>query len=138
MAVPSQRQQRVNALLQEELAGVLQRELDDEALRLATITEVEVSPDLKHARVYVSAVGEETAVRQALRALRKHRVRLQGRIGQDLTLRNTPRLSFMADYTAARAQRIETLLARIEAEHPPAEAPSPDTGSPPPGPEEQE
>ena len=44
----------------------------------------------------------------------------------------------MADYTAARAQRIETLLARIATEHPPAEAPSPETASPTPGPEEQE
>lgn len=116
--MPTQRQARVNSLLQAEISQLLQREVDEEVLRLVTITGVEVSPDLHHARVYASALGDEAECQQVIAALQHHRRYLQRRLGENLRLRYTPRLSFMADRTAARAQHIEVLLSKIAAESP--------------------
>ena len=121
--MPTQRQRRVNSLLQQEISLIMQRELPDPELRLATITDVEVSPDLRHARVFASVLGEEEDSRLALAALRRHRKRIQELLGRQVELRYTPRLTFIADRTAARAQRLEALLHKIteEAPLPPAE-----------------
>ena len=116
--MPTQRQMRVNSLLQEEISSIVQRELPDPELDLTTITAVEVTPDLRYARVFASVLGEEEEFRLALNALKRRRKLIQEYLGDRLDLRYTPRLSFVADHTAARAQQIETLLHRI-AEEPP-------------------
>ncbi len=117
--MPTQRQARINSLLQAEISQLLQREVDDEALLWVTITGVEVSPDLHHARVYASVLGDEASCQQALTALKRQRRYLQRRLGENLRLRYTPRLNFIADRTATQAQRIEALLSKIAAEAPP-------------------
>lgn len=114
--MPTQRQQRVNSLLQEEISRILQHELQDEILSLVTITGVEVSPDLHHARVYASVLGEEPQVREALRMLLRRRRLIQQHLAESVVLRYLPRLSFVADRTAARAQRIEMLLSKLAQE----------------------
>lgn len=127
--MPTQRQMRVNSLLQEEISSILQRELPDAELRLTTITAVEVSLDLRYAKVFASVLGEEEDSRQALSALKRHRKEIQELLGHRLDLRYTPRLTFVADRTAARAQRIETILhhlAEQESLPPRPEAPTAD------------
>ena len=121
--MPTQRQMRVNSLLQEEISLIVLRELPDPELNLTTITSVEVSPDLRHARVFASVFGEDEEYRLALNALKRHRKEIQELIGDRLDLRFTPRLNFVADRTAEQAQRIETLLHRIAEEPPLPEAP---------------
>ncbi len=116
--MPTQRQERVNSLLQEEISRILQHELQDEILSLVTITGVEVSPDLHHARVYASVLGEEAEVRQAMRMLLRRRRLIQQHLAENVVLRYLPRLHFVADRTAARAQRIEMLLSKVAQEPP--------------------
>jgi ribosome-binding factor A len=117
---PSQRQMRVNSLLQEEISLILQRELMDPELSLTTITGVEVAPDLRSARVYFSALGEpqEEALHSALAALLKQRKLIQRLLADNVDLRYTPKLFFVSDTTAARAQELETLLHRVAQEPP--------------------
>ena len=117
---PSQRQMRVNSLLQEEISLILQRELMTPELSLTTITGVEVSPDLRSARVYFSALGEpqEEALHAALAALLKQRKLIQRLLADHVELRYTPKLFFVADTTAAHAQELETLLHRVAQEPP--------------------
>jgi ribosome-binding factor A len=122
--MPTQRQRRVNSLLQEEISAIIQRELPQPELRLTSISSVEVSPDLRHARVFVSTLGEEEVATKALGALKRARKLIQERLGEHVELRFTPRLTFIADHTAARAQRIESLLHRIADEPPLPEAPA--------------
>jgi ribosome-binding factor A len=114
--MPTQRQERVNSLLQAEISRILQRELKEPAPERVTITGVEVSPDLHHAKVYVSVLGEEEEVRSALASLVRQRKIIQRLVAENVVLRYTPRLVFVADRTAARAQRIEMLLQRIAQE----------------------
>ena len=127
--MPTQRQMRVNSLLKEEISSIVLRELPDPELRLTTITSVQASPDLRHARVFASVLGDdEEEYRLALNTLKRHRKEIQALIGDRLDLRYTPRLTFLADHTAEHAQRIETLLGRI-AEEPPL--PEPPAGTEP-------
>lgn len=128
--MPTQRQERINSLLQEEISRILLRELQDEILLLVTITGVAVSPDLHHARVYASVLGDDEQIRQALSSLLKHRKEIQHLLSENVVLRYTPRLIFVVDRTAARAQRIETLLHQL-AEEPPVPRP-PETDQPAP------
>ncbi len=116
--MPTQRQERINSLLQEEISRILVQELQDEVLRLVTITGVSVSPDLHYAKVYASVLGDEEQIHEAMKVLLKRRKEIQHYLAENVVLRYLPRLSFVADRTAARAQRIETLLYQIAQEPP--------------------
>jgi len=108
---------RVARRLQEEIARLLLREIDDPLVRFVTITDVEVAPDLKSARIFFSVVGEGADdPAQALAGLRRARKFIQHRLAEEAELRFTPVLDFRYDPTAERAQRIETILKSIAAE----------------------
>lgn len=98
---------RVNELCREILADEVER-LDDERLDLVTITHVGVAPDLRHAVVEFSRLGEEED--SAAEALAEHRVRLQAAIARQARLRRTPELSFRVDEVIRAGARIERLL----------------------------
>ena len=98
---------RVNELCREILADELER-LDDDRLQLVTITHVDVDPDLRHARVEFSSLGE--GEEEAAEALAEQRVRLQAAIARQARLKRTPELRFTVDTVISRAARIEDLL----------------------------
>ena len=116
--MPTQRQERINSLLQEEISRILVQELQDDILSLVTITGVSASPDLHRAKVFASVLGDEEQVRKAMTVLLKRRKEIQHYIAENVVLRYVPRLAFIADRTAARAQQIETLLHKISQEPP--------------------
>lgn len=108
--MPTQRQLRVNNLLQHEIAQIATRELHDPDLGFITITGVEVTVDLRHARVFVSVLGSEADKRKSMGALIRARHFIRGLIGERIELRNVPELTFRLDETAERAERIERIL----------------------------
>lgn len=105
----TRRTSRVGETVRDALVEVLRFDLKDVPLGLASITEVEVSPDLHFARVFVSALNEEEAQR-VVGALQERRGRIRSFLGKRIRLRYTPELDFKYDDTAARAGRIEALL----------------------------
>jgi len=98
---------RLNELCREILADELER-IDDERLGLVTIIHVTVEPDLRHAKVEVSALGQDEE--DALEALAEHRVRLQASIGRQARLKRTPELSFKLDEVINHSAHIEELI----------------------------
>jgi len=108
--VAFKRADRVNALLQRELAQLISEELTDPRIRFATVTSVEVTPDLKTARVHVSALGDEAHQAATMAALESARQKIRHEIGRRTELRYVPSLVFVADRSAARAARISALL----------------------------
>jgi len=108
--VAYKRADRVNALLQRELAMIISEELRDPRIAFATVTGVEVTADLRSARVHVSVLGDEEQVRSTLVALNEARPYLRHEIGTRTDLRYVPDLTFLSDQTAERAARISTLL----------------------------
>ncbi len=109
----SQRQLRVGEALRHALATVLARdELRDPALRdeSVTVSEVRVSPDLRNATAFVCRLGGGDMA-PVLEGLERAAPHLNARLAAALRLRNTPRLSFVADPSFDRAARIASLLA---------------------------
>jgi ribosome-binding factor A len=105
-----ERMRRVDEAVREVLSDVLAHEVKDPRVGFVTVTDVKTSPDLSHARVYVSVLGDAEAVSASLEGLRSAQGFLQGRIGGELRLKHTPTLTFFHDDTAERAQRLERLM----------------------------
>lgn len=99
---------RLNELCREIVADELER-IDDDRLSLVTVTHVRVDPDLRHALVEVSSLGEDEE--DALEALEEHRIRLQRAIGTQARLKRTPELRFRMDEVIEHSTRIEGLIA---------------------------
>jgi ribosome-binding factor A len=110
------RLERVKQVIKEEIGHVLQRELRDPRLGFVTVTEVEVSPDLRQAKVFVSVLGSEDQWADSLRALERARGFVRNWLRKHLDLRVTPELVFRADHSMEHAARMQTLLAQIERE----------------------
>lgn len=96
-------------MLRDALVEVLRHDLKDVNLGLASVNEVEVSPDLHFARIYMSGFKEEET-REVVRTLQQRAPRIRSLLGKRIHLRYTPELDFRYDDTAARAGRIESLL----------------------------
>lgn len=109
---------RVAARIQEELAGLILRLVQDPRVRGAMVTSVSVTPDLLDARVRVRlSTGDSPAARKALLAgLASASGLLRRELGHRLALRNAPRLAFHYDESLEKTRRIEEVLAEIAAE----------------------
>ncbi len=131
--MPSRRVERLNEQFRAEISELIRRELRDPGLTgLVSITTVDLSPDLRHARVYFSALGGEEERRRALAALQRAAGYLRHELAGRLTLRHVPELLFRPDTSLERGERIMGLLREIREEIPegsPSEAaPTPEAG----------
>ena len=108
-AAPYPRTARVNQVLREVVADELERLADvDDRLRLLTVTDVETSPDLRQATVYLSSLPETAAP-----ALEEQRPRLQRVVGRQVRLKRTPQLAFTADPAVAGGARVDELIRHL-------------------------
>jgi len=101
---------RVNEAVREVLSDALTKEVKDPRVGFVTVTAVETSPDLRHARVFVSVLGDDDERTASLDGLQSAHGFLQKRVGGELRLKHTPQLVFIEDETVRRADRIERLL----------------------------
>ena len=107
---PSERMRRVDEAMREVLSDAITQDLKDPRVGFVTVTAVDTSPDLRHARVYVSVLGEEGRRKLSMTALESARGFLQRRVAAQLRLKHTPQLAFIYDDTAERADRLERIL----------------------------
>ena len=101
---------RVNEALREVLSARIAGGLKDPRVGFVTVTAVDTSPDLRHARVYVSVLGDDPVQQASLDGLRSAQGFLQARVAGELRLKRTPELTFELDHTAQRAARLEEIL----------------------------
>ena len=105
----TERLRRVNEAVKEVLSeGV--GELKDPRIGFVTVTGVETSADLRHARVFVSVLGSERSQRGSMKALESAHGVLQARVARELRLKRTPRLSFHYDPSVERGVRMSHLI----------------------------
>jgi ribosome-binding factor A len=115
MAHDSRRAERVAEGIREEVARFLSTDAKDPRIQgLVTVTAVDVTPDLRSARIFVSIMGTEEEKRSTLEGLDSLAGYLRGTLARSLRLRFAPELSFRVDPSVERAARIETLLSRIK------------------------
>ncbi|MGH2916840.1 MAG: 30S ribosome-binding factor RbfA [Solirubrobacteraceae bacterium] len=106
----SGRMRRVDEAMRVVLSDAIATELKDPRVGFVTVTGVKTSPDLRHARVYVSVLGAEPERSESLDGLRSAHGFLQRRLATQLTLKHTPTLSFEYDESVDRGMRISRLL----------------------------
>jgi ribosome-binding factor A len=119
----SQRTDRLDSQIRQELMELLQREMKDPRLGFATITRVETARDLGHARVWVSVLGNELERERTMGALRVATPWLRRRLGERLSLRHVPELTVREDDSIASGDRVLQIIQELSGE---ATEPPPD------------
>lgn len=104
------RTERINEQLRQEISLLIRDEVRDPRVAQATITGVEASRELDHARVYITTIGDEEEKAAALAGLRSAASFIRGQLGRRLHIRRVPELHFEIDRKLENAMRIETLL----------------------------
>jgi ribosome-binding factor A len=104
------RMRRVDEAMREVLSAAITTEIKDPRVGFVTVTSVDTSPDLRHARVYVSVLGEEKVRRRSMDGLNSAHGYLQKRVAGELRLKHTPTLEFLYDDSTDRGMRIQELL----------------------------
>ena len=109
----SRRTERLGEEIREEVAQLIAGELKDPRIGFVTVTRVDVTPDLRTARVYVGVLGTEKQRQATLTALKQASGFLRRALGQSVRLRHTPELVFHYDEGLEASNRVAELLAEI-------------------------
>ncbi|QPJ66387.1 MAG: 30S ribosome-binding factor RbfA [Candidatus Nitrohelix vancouverensis] len=110
------RSQRVQELLLEEISRLIQNGLKDPRIGFVTITSVELTDNLKFARVYVSIMGDKKSAESALEGLQSARGFIRKALGKNLYLRYIPNIDFRIDETAEKVDKINRILNGLHTE----------------------
>jgi len=111
----TQRTDRIDELLQQEIGALLAKEIADPRIGFVTITDVETAPDLRHARVWVSVIGQPGERDEAIRALQQSMGFVRHELGRRLRLKRIPELHVRLDDSAERGTRVLKLIEELEA-----------------------
>ncbi len=103
------RSDRVSGLLRRELAQMIHLEIRDPAVGFVSVSDVEVSRDLAHAKVYVTVFNAERAA-HSIKALKRAAGFLRTRLGQELRMRTVPQLHFLHDDSVETGQHMDKLI----------------------------
>lgn len=109
----TRRRLRVADSLQEALAEILRR-VKDPRVGMASVTSVELSPDMRHARVRISVIGDEETRRRTMEGLERARGFIRSELARAVRLRHVPELDFRLDQSAEYSVRIHQLLRSLE------------------------
>lgn len=109
---------RVAALIQREVSQLLQNGIKDDRVgaSMVSVTDVDVSGDLQHAKIFVSLYGTAEAKEETMAALKAATGYVRRELGQRVRLRRTPEVMFVEDKSIERGNRVLSLLSRIEQE----------------------
>ena len=108
------RADRVAEEIRAELADIVLRKLKDPRVGFVTFTRVELTDDLRHAKVFFSLLGDEAAKKESLKGLRSATHFIRGEIGRRLKLRCTPEIAFIIDESMERGARMLDILRHLD------------------------
>ena len=116
MTVPGHRAERLADRIRAEVAEIVSAELKDPRIGFATVTGVDMSADLHHARVSVSVLGDADAQQKSLQGLISATGYVRHELGLRLRLHRVPELAFVLDHGAEENERLETILRELKNE----------------------
>jgi ribosome-binding factor A len=111
----TQRTERIDELLRQEIGRALEREVTDPGIGFVTVTKVETVPDLSRARVWVSVIGSDQQRKETLAALRRAMPFVRHGLGSKIRLRRIPELDVRLDDSIERGTRILKIIDELEA-----------------------
>jgi len=112
----SDRMRRIDEAVRQVVSDAVAQDLQDPRIGFVTMTSVKTTPDLRHARVYVSVLGDEAQRAATIEGLNSAHGALQRRLARELRMKRTPTLEFLYDDTTDRAMRLEEILGRRDGE----------------------
>ena len=101
---------KIDSILLREISVIISQEINDPKLGFPTVTAVDVAPDLRTAKVYVSFLGKNYKKRDGLDALRRAKGHIKSELAKRVRMRRIPDLTFIVDDTLDKAERIENIL----------------------------
>lgn len=124
----TQRVERISEMIRQDVAAALYRIVNDPGFdhSAITITHALVTPDLRHAKVFVSIRGDEEKKKVLLQRLLRHRKEFQASIGKNVVMKYTPHLVFELDESIALGGHVLEIINKMESEHPDWVEPKPD------------
>jgi ribosome-binding factor A len=112
----SDRMRRIDEAVRQVVSDAVAQDLQDPRIGFVTMTSVKTTPDLRHARVYVSVLGDEAQRAATIEGLNSAHGALQRRLARELRMKRTPTLEFLYDDTTDWAMRLEEILGRRDGE----------------------
>ena len=119
--MPSHRMLRVRELLKREIGEILRRELPVDQAGLITVNDVDLSGDLRNAKVFIGFLGSAEQQRTGLALLQKNRTRIQNLMAKSVFLKYIPRLHFVMDDSVVRGNRVLAIIDELEKNSDPSE-----------------
>ena len=116
MSPQGTRKKRIGMLLRQHISEIMLRRMKDPRLNMVTVTDVEVSADLKLAKVFVCTSGGESDIRDKVRILKQAAPFVRGELARSMEIRYIPELEFLVDESLDRAARISKLLGDLARE----------------------
>jgi ribosome-binding factor A len=107
---------RVGEQIKKEISTIVRNEVKDPRIGFLTITDVELSGDMQHAKVYVSVLGSEEERNDTLQALQKAAGFVRSELGKRIRIRHTPEILFTIDRSLDYSERINKVLKGLESE----------------------
>ena len=105
---------RVNAVVQRELSHIIHEEIKDPRIHpMTSVVSVEVTPDLKFCKAYISVLGDEQAQRDTLAGLQSAEGFIRRLLAQTVNLRNTPEIQFISDQSIEYGVRMSKLIDEV-------------------------
>lgn len=108
------RQERVKELLKIEISDIIMKEIKDPRLGFVTITDAEITKDLRHAKIYISVYGDEKAKAETLAVLQSAAGYIRGIFGRRVHMKIIPEITFKIDTAVEYGARIFELLQQVE------------------------
>ena len=108
--------EKLQELIKQEMSKMLLREIKDPRIGFVTVTDVEMTGDLREAKIYVSVMGDEKKVKDSLKGLQSALGFIRREIGKRIRLRFTPEISFALDTSLDYSEHIQKILLDIEKE----------------------
>lgn len=110
------RPERVQEAIRQEVSTIINNEIKDPRLGFLTVTRVDLTKDMRYARVYFSVLGEDKAKYLALKGLKSAKGYIKGRLGEKIKMRFMPEIEFRIDETLEKTQEVFRILDRLEKE----------------------
>jgi len=105
---------RINGEVQRELANIIRGEIKDPRINpLTSVVAVEVAPDLKHCKAYISVLGDETSAMDTLAGLNSAKGYIKNQLAKSINLRNTPDITFVMDQSIAYGVNMSKKIAEV-------------------------
>lgn len=127
----SHRPEKVREFIKEQVSDIIQHQLKDPRIGFVSVTDVEVSVDLRHAKVFVSVLGDAQAKTDTMAGLESAQGYVRGELGRRLQMRFTPEILFRLDESIERGTRIVTLIREVAKDTGNDRASTPDRGETP-------